>query len=168
MCPFTNWKERLVVPKWCPTVQNHLLKSSAMKNRHMRKFPFYAAFKAMLWEVTPTYAALFWFWVIKNARDCFRSILKTVPLLVLNAYNFERIRYRCFIFLHKMKQLCSILRAPHVGNSGKSGILSAMQCNDASIPYKEVGRRLIHDSVRKIIMVWSLIFHSGHGKIEAK
>lgn len=88
---------------------------------------------------------------IKNARDCFRSILKTVPLLVLNAYNFERIRYRCFIFLHKMKQLCRILRAPHVGNSGEPGILSAMQCYDASIPYKEVGRLLSHYSARKMI-----------------
>ena len=44
--------------------------------------------------------------------ECFRGILKTLPLQVLNAYNFERIRYRCFIFLHKMKQLCRILRAP--------------------------------------------------------
>ena len=71
--------------------------------------------------------------------------------MVLNAYNFERIRYRCFIFLHKMKQFCCILRAPHVGNSSVPGILSAMQCYDASIPYKEVGRLLIHYSARKMI-----------------
>ena len=64
---------------------------------------------------------------------------------------FERLRYRCFIFLHKMKQLCRVLRAAHVGNSSEPGILSAMQCYDASIPYKEVGRLLSHYSARKMI-----------------
>lgn len=53
--------------------------------------------------------------------ECFRGILKTLSLLVLNTYKFKRIRYRCFIFLHKMKQLCRILRTPYVGNSGEPG-----------------------------------------------